>query len=532
MFIVIQGGTKLYRLGRNGVLSELTLPPGVTLSDQVPPRFCYDDRKVVMVNSPSKPIVIDEQGTIWPLTLESPSDRPTLSGVTAGALTGAYRAKYTNVLTDESGNILSQSDYGAESAQVSITSKKLRLSDLQLSSETISARRLYRTTTSGAVYFQWMDLDGNVETSVEDDLSDAGLQLAAAPTLGAAPDLMLVANHRGRLWGVPRLDGDAVRYAEAGARYAWPSDNRIEIPGGGIGSEGLSSRGIVSFLKRREALAVARGHGINEIAGLDSTEFRPITIHDEIGVISHESGATWNDVSIFLADDGVYKWDASGLSSLTDGDDKRGKVRAWFTTDDFFNRALFARAFGHINHRRKVYQLYLCGAGFPYITHWVEMDLRTGRWFGPHTTSVFEPTCSAVLSDDNEVFIPLIGGRDGYVWREHLDAYDNVSTGIEFDVEGKTHDDGDPDLDHYFGEMSILGKKQDSSSTMTITPRLGYENDVVDGAAIAYNMRNGRQRLRRIGTAKTMQLRFQHSTASRPVELYGYRIPTHVLGRR
>jgi hypothetical protein len=66
---------------------------------------------------------------------------------------------------------------------------------------------------------------------------------------------------------------------------------------------------------------------------------------------------------------------------------------------------------------------------------------------------------------------------------------------------------------------------------MLITPKTGYLNATIQ-SPIIYDMTQGRQRLRRIGTGKVAQLNFKHAVAGEPVEIYGFNFPYNILGRR
>jgi hypothetical protein len=201
-FTVIQAGNTLQLVATDGTLTPLALPPGVELRTDVPPRWAVYGRYVVLVNTPTRPLLIEATGTVHPLTPQPPRLAAVLSGVAGGTLTGTYRVLYTFAIKDAQGNVISESDYSPTSNAVAITTQFLKAASLDVSPDPVDARRCYRTTTNGAVYFQWIDLDGNVLTSVQDDLPDAGLGVTAGPRLGTPPRLTLIAEFRDRLFGV------------------------------------------------------------------------------------------------------------------------------------------------------------------------------------------------------------------------------------------------------------------------------------------------------------------------------------------
>ena len=64
-FILAQAGTSLYKIDpSSGAATALTLPSGVTLSTARKPHFAVLNQFVVMVNSPTRNLMIDPEGTV------------------------------------------------------------------------------------------------------------------------------------------------------------------------------------------------------------------------------------------------------------------------------------------------------------------------------------------------------------------------------------------------------------------------------------------------------------------------------------
>ena len=87
-----------------------------------------------------------------------------------------------------------------------------------------------------------------------------------------------------------------------------------------------------------------------------------------------------------------------------------------------------------------------------------------------------------------------------------------------------------PDIQKHFGELAIISKIQ-SAGTLTINPKVGGL-DASAGTAISADMTLGRQRLRRLGDGRFLQLNFSHTTAAQDVELFGLEVPFFERGRR
>jgi len=523
-FTLLQAGTGLQLVTSAGVMgSALTLPTNITLDSTKTPRFAVYGKYVVMVNSPSRPLIIDGTGTVRVLTPMPPSSTPTLTATGAGTLSGTYTGvAQTFVVKDSSGNIISESGYGpAATGSVALNNNFLKAANLTLSGDTVTGSRLYRPTTQGTILFQWVDLDGNTQTSVQDDTSDAGISLVAAPVRGSAPDLTLIAEWRARLFGVSRTDVDTLRWTEAGTMYAWGAANTLPIP-----RIGADTRGITAFAPRREFLGVGRRNLLQAIVGTSNSDFRVLKISDNVGIESQESVVVIRDTAFFLWKDGVYTWGQDGVQCISDG-----KVRNWFATDTTFNRAVFNTSFAHYDSVRNKYRLFLAAAGGTTINRWVEYDLTDKTWWGPHRTSAFSPTCAVVVPNANDTLVPMIGGSDGNLYQEQATRTDGTSTAISSSWTSKFHDGGTPHVEKYWDFLTVLGVVQ-AAGTVTVTPTLGYLNST-PGSSFTYDLTKGRHRIRRLGgPGKLVQLNFAHATVAQGWSILGYEIPFFELGIR
>lgn len=481
-FTLFQGGSSLQIMDTSGNLTTLTLPTGVTIDSSKTPRFAIFGRYIVMVNSPTRPITIDADGIVRPLCPLPPATPAVTTGTDAGSLSGTYLVKYSYVILDSFRRLIAESPLSPASATVTIASKLLRAASLALSPETISAIRLYRTATNGSTYFQWVDLDGNTQTSVQDDLADASLPSASVASLGAPPKLTHIGEFRERLFGVSTTDIDALRYTEASRMFAWPSTNRLIVP-----REGNDDRGITGILARRDALAIGRQNSLVEVKGDNNDNFRIVKLSQEIGIEGDDSTAQYRDTFFFLAKDGLYSWDNSGVNCISDG-----QTRAWFTTDTYFNRSRFRYAVGRIDPLSNKYQLLLSAAGSTNLDRWIEYDIVNKTFWGPHKTDDFTPSWMTTIIDGNNLAQPVIGSSAGFFYKEQETRTDGTATGIAFDVEGKFHDMNTPDIFKFFGELSLISKVQ-AAGTLSIVPAIGgldsanyYRDTVLNGNPVAY----------------------------------------------
>lgn len=520
-FTVIQAGSSLQLMDSDGGLTTLTLPSGVTLRTNVVPRWQTFGNYVILVNTPSTPLAIDATGLVRAFVPKAPRTAPVVSAGGTAGLSGTYSGvRYTFIVRDASGALVAESDFSPASNSVTIASKNLKAASIDTSSEYVTARRLYRPTTNGATLFPWLDLEGNTLTEIQDDLSDAGLQLIAAPTLGNPPRMTLIKEWRTLLWGVGDVDPSNLRFSEPDAFWSWPTSNGLIV-----GNPGRDAFGVQSLVPRREALGVGRRDQMWQVTGESADDFRLVKLSENTGVESNESMVVYRDTAFWLWKDGVYQWDAEGIRNVSDA-----AVGSWFGTDSYFNPDMFQYSFAVFDPSRNKYRLFLAAAESTSIDRWVEYDVASKTWWGPHKTDAFTPTCSFIHSDDSDKTEAVFGSSSAYIWEEQDTATDSTSTGIAIDVDTRYFDGDLADAEKYWGELSIIGKVQ-SAGTITVTPKVGYL-DAVAQTPISYDMTKGRQRLRRLGQGKVMQINLQHSTANEPVEIYGFQLPFNVVGRR
>lgn len=523
-FTLLQVGGALKSVNSTGAFSAaLTLPSGVSLATNRVPRFARFKNYVVVVNTPSRPVSVSDAGVVHLLTPSPPSQAVVLSQGASGTLSGTFLAWQTYKILDSNGNTIAESDYSpAMSAAFAVSSHALHAAFV-VSLDAVSATQLYRSSDLGLTPFAWARIDGNATTSYEDNATDAALGILAGANLGSAPDLTLIAEFGGRLWGVDRTNVDDLRYTEAGTMYAWYSLNTLPIPH--IGSD---AAGITALIPRRAALGVARRDQFNQVTGDTRDNIKPTTVSggENMGCLSQESVVVFNDIAYFLWRDGVYKWDSNGISCITNG-----KVRSWFTSDTYFNRAMFWRAFAQFEPNTLKYRLFLASVGSAVCDRWIEYDLMSDTWWGPHKTDAFSPTCAVLVAGTDQKPYYMVGSAEGYLSQEQSDKND-WNLPIDTHVEVKSQDMNEPEQDKYFGELSVLGKAQPAGN-VTITPTVGDIDGATASAPFTYDMTLGRQRLGRLGVGKQLVLAFDHDVVNQDVEIYGYEVdPVNIVGRR
>lgn len=531
-YSLVVAGRTLYYVSLSGVATALTLPSGVTLSASRPPRFAILGQRVILTNNPNRSLIVDPDFTVRPLQLIAPTSPAVLSAGASGGLTGSYKAKYTHKVIDPiTGALLAESDYSPESAAVSLSAKLLSAAGVSASPDAaVTHHGLYRTLANGNVYFPWLDLDA-AKTTVADDLSDTLIpNLAATRELGAGPGLLpgtymtQVIEWNNRLWGVGDRDLDTLRYSGDGQGYGWPPTYGLDIkPVGG------DRFGITGLMPRRTMLGVGKREAFWRVSGGQTDEDgvpQWDVDQEKNGKGCYGPSLVVDDTAYYLGADGVYEWGADGFACPSDG-----RVRKWFATDDYFNRALFPQAFAKYNQRYDTIEWHLASAGSSVIDQWVSLDRATGAWFGPHTTDVVTPASAFSLIDVDDQDLTMIGGDDGVLYQQNQPGFSDAGHAIVLQLHTKHHDGGAPMIRKTFGAVSLVSKALTAIGNCLVRYRVGALDAPVS-QTVAADMRIGTQTMPRIGPGEFVQLEITEDTDGAECQLFGYQIPFVPLSNR
>lgn len=530
-FTLAQAGTSLVAVATDGTFSTLTLPSGVTLSSTLRPRFAILGRTVYLVNAPTINLAIDPDLSVRALCPVPPSSAPRLAAGSSTGLTGVRLVKVSHAIKNtETGELYAESPLGPASNSVTLANQSLAGTNTPISPQaSVNTRRIYATTIGGSVYFHWFDLDDNTVTAWEDNLADAGLSLDAneVDDLGCPPGsapgtrMELIVAWKDRLWGKssdPTLCDHAI-YSNNRQPWAWPEDNDFPIP-----PVGQDAEGITAYAPRRDELGVSRRNAVYKIVP-SGTTFQVIQVKLGKGWIAPDSITVINDVAYGLGTDGVYQWTGDDFDCISDE-----KVRAWFTTDTYFNRAEFPNAFGNYNPATNSYELHLAAAGSTDINRWVSFCLTNRQWYGPHKTAAFTPTCRILGRDSNNTDVPYIGASNGFLHSmNHATRTDGQSSAIEFDARIILHANT-PDIDKMWEQIDILSKVE-ASGTLTITPTVGGL-DASASTALTHTLTTGREKLGYLGVGRYAQLTFVQNTNAVDCTLHAIEVPYFEWGRK
>lgn len=528
------GGNTLYRVRTDGTLGALTLPSGITIDTTRRPRFAILGKTVIITNGLTRSISVDPNFIVRPLQLQAPVSPVILSSAAAGNLSGNFVVWQTYKIKDPlTGALIAESDFGpASAASGAFTSKLLKADGIAASPDTATTHiGMYRSLTGpGSVKFPWLDIDGNFNTSVSDDLADAALQIIAAPTtLGPAAGLLpntfmtQLVEWKGRLWGVGDGAVDDLIYSDLSIGYAWPSANVFKIP-----PLGADQFGVTGLIPRKDELGVARRKHLWKITG-DYPNFERIKASEggKGGVLAPESVVVIDDIGYFLAENAVMTWGPNGIKSISDG-----RVRNWFASGKYFNKATLPNAFGRFNSEYYGYELF--GTMIDGTVGWVFYDIQAGKWWGPHRTSRTTPTAaSGQIVDANNVTIPVLLGADGIIYLCNQKRFDDDGQAIVLEGELSRHSNGTPDVEKLFKEPTVVFGAQAAAGNLKMLCKAGtVKAGVTRTFKVDQTVGNGRERFPPIGNGRFCGVVFTEDTATQGCEIQGYEIPVHELGRR
>lgn len=523
-----QVGSKLYRVGTDYTATELSLPSGITLDTSKKLRMTLLGRTVVLVNGCSRNLAVDFDGTVRTLVPQPPPNPLFLGSGGAGSLTGTYRYRFTYAVKDRYGRLVAESPMSpywvTAAAAINISVSYIGVSD----DPSVNCRRIYRTTNGGTTYFLLRELDDNVTTSFVDSLSDAALSLYAQSndSLGAPPGsagavgMSVCTAWKDRLWGAADYfsDSDNLRYSENREVWAWPEANYFPL-------SGIGSNGITALIPRRDDLAVCKRSGVYKIVGDSATTFQPVIVTVAAGAIAPDSVAVIRNVGYVLGEDGVYRFDDDGYKSIS-----REKVHAWFTTDDYFNRARFPYAEAGWNPELDTYDLHLAAAGSTVLDRWVSYDLKRQVWTGPHKTDAFTIKGRSLLRSASGTLLPVVGGDDGYVYLMNQSTRtDKTATAISADVRLTLTADT-PSIEKVWAAPDVLTRIE-SAGTLAMAAAVGDLASVY-GTADSLDLTLGRQRGSILGPGRICRLKFTQATAAQDFMLMGLEVPYFELGRK
>ncbi len=531
---LVQFGTSLALVDPDtGAHQTLTLPDSVTIDSTKRPVVATLDLGAVIVNSPSRNLMLTSTLDLILLAPAKPATAPTTALGVAGVLTGAYQYAVSFIRLDASSNVITESAMSPLSTSLTASADKIELTAIPTSTDTntVTGRRLYRTLSGGTILYHLADITNNTATTYSDNNADASLSILPEqahrtneiPGTNAADTYQLVniTAWKNRLWGTtdnPRAKDDVV-FTEDGLAYRWEGSDGINTL---VASpKGQESHGVVGFIARRDQLGVVKRSGLWQITGDSDLSFRIIQISfNRGGLLSQRSVCVINDRAFYLGPDGVNHWDDGGVTSLSDQ-----TVRPWFATDRYFERDEFPNSFAKYNAIRNSYELHLVEADETVSQVWVSFNLDTGRFYGIHRTTLTDLTCAAYVENENGVPRVLLGSSTGQVYQLDPDTFhDGTATAISFRVKTPKYTNSDAGRETQWGELTVVTRPEDTG-LLLVEATVGRLDDAAQTNQMGVDLTQEYGRLRRLGKGTTVQLEFIEESVNQPVAVLGFDVP-------
>lgn len=152
----------------------------------------------------------------------APSGTISISSNGAGNLSGLYNWKVTYV-----NSALVEGNPSSAFQSFVLTAKIARLTSLPLAPQSwgVSARRIYRTVTSGTTFLRVGEISDNTTTTFDDNISDASLGAAAPTDNGEPPKYSWIIFHQRRLFCNDVDNPGFLWYSNLDEPYTWGALN-------------------------------------------------------------------------------------------------------------------------------------------------------------------------------------------------------------------------------------------------------------------------------------------------------------------
>lgn len=295
-FLAACNGT-VYKLGATAPHAGTSIKSGLSATADV--SFCNYGDRCYFVNG-SDGVFKYNRTTCYAAGITPPANPPTGSAASSGSLsTGNYKARYTFVDSDGY-----ESNPSPASDNIAVTAgQKIDLTVAVSADPKVTARRIYRTSANGALFYYDTQLANNSGTSVS--LTQADTTLAQGSVLDeehdAPPaDAHLIARRRSRLL---LAAGDAFHISWAATPEYWPADWVIYTGG---------RKRITGMMEQQEWLPVFTEDTIERLTGQDEDNYEFQNTYSVEGCIAPRSLVNCNNLLLYLGVDGVYAFDGTG----------------------------------------------------------------------------------------------------------------------------------------------------------------------------------------------------------------------------
>ena len=451
--------------------------------------------------------------TVMNMGVAAPSSACTAALGAAGVLTGDYSYK----VTFYNAALAHESNPSPVSNTIAATSDQISLSGIPISADTqVTRRRLYRTSTGGAVWRFLAEIADNTTTTYVDNLADSTLGVAIeAQAFGVPPVAAMLLVWRGFLFMVPK-NSSRVWFSKQGFPNAvHPNDFRdLDADDGDIVTGLTNLNGPVAF--KNDSIWNATGQDRNT---LDFTQqVRGVGSVNHKGIVKIPG----KDVVMFPSEEGFYGY--NGLNEEYLSTEIESEWRG-------LNRARLKYISGTI-YKPKNLAIWLCSTGSSgqhdlAITY----DYVQEQWSTRPLTNT-KSNIAAIIEDANNNESVYFGGYGGHVWQGDTGLSDDGSV-IACEVISRAHPDRDTAQDSVksFQELLVWFAPQAG-----VTATASYAVDDPNGTyttigTVDCSKASGQDRLRFAGYGRRCYIKVVNSASGQPLTLRGMKVLYQSLDR-
>lgn len=419
-----QGGNRYAFAGTNIYKDEVSIASGLTSAQWSCIDYnSYNDTtaQIFALNGTDRKRIVGSTVNEWGIT--APTTAPTIGVGSLTGLTGDYNARYTYLRKSGSTVLHESNPSPAASAAVTLANQSLDVTWTASSDSQVTHVRIYRTLTSGAVYYVDQDVAAGTVT-VDTNTADASLGAQLVTTSDRPP--------LGSFVFGPAYDGtcfiikdNLLYYCRPKEPESWPSTYFIEVSTPEFpGKTGVFHNGQPYFLTK---------NNIFYVQGTGNSTFFPI-------IMKAKTGAQGIFGAVSVDGHGIYHTGSDGIYLFSNGDKKvtEHNLEPLFrgeTVNGMPGVSDMSTAFLH-QKGTKLYFGYT-STGYSYPTNILIFNLETGRiaYYVYNDGSDVEVRCMANDETNNDL---MVGDNTGFVRKIETGTQDET-TDISFDVQSKEY---------------------------------------------------------------------------------------------
>lgn len=375
--------------------------------------------------------------------IAAPGTNPSAANGAAGVLTGVYKYK----VTFYNHNTLHESNANPGIVQVTAGGNQVDLSSIPTSADTqVTRRRIYRTTSGGAIYFFLTEITDNATTTYTDNNADSALGTTEVPEDNDVPNkFVFMEEWDGRIWGAQK---NSTTLEFSNSTYLTPS-------GTGLPEESFSQDNRIHTYK--EIRGIKKSPTFNELwvhleggeiiaiqpTGDPDDPYVPVQRSNVFSAVSHYSLVNIYNQQWFLDESArIISLDSTGFVRYVSENIEPNLVGAKDITGANFARLKFAQAVHYKKGTKNQYRLAISQSGQTnfnrvYAANYLQMtppDQKGDRhpvWEEHRITS----TAIGVVKDTNNQDILYTGSSDQYVMKQDFGTnFDGAAIDWSFSI--------------------------------------------------------------------------------------------------